>query len=230
MYVINNMQSHFTKYIILAIASTTCAQAAAGFAFTNPTRLYGITVANSSDSHTVNTTGYLFDSLALARTNDQGTTAVKMDHESTLGINIYKSATLINLKADLASPRSLLTGGATLFRNSFLVDQQTTIRISYQVINKGDIDSAYGLRLFGSNGTTLINESIFDNQSDSITLSLAPGAYILEDFTTMFGLAEEQVGDWTISTTMSMMIVPTPTTLALLAPATLFATRRRRAK
>ena len=223
------MQSHFTKYIILAIASTTCAQAAAGFAFTNPFRMYGMGIRGSTQILQIDgTTGYFSDSLALTLDNQFGTTSIKMDLESTLQDNIYKSATLINLQTDNLSPREELTGGSTLFFNTFTVDEQTTVRIAYTVENKNDIDSVYVLKLSGPGGTTLIDERIDSDQTGSYTLSLSPGSYLLEDSTIMQGLQPDQFGDWTINTTMSMMIVPTPSTLALLAPATLLITRRRR--
>lgn len=223
------MYTNTVSSFLLASVCLSCQSAHAGFAFDQPYRGYAVAITSGIDLQRTNTVfGHFQDSIYRAQSNDFGTTSVKMDVESTLNTNVYKSATFIRLRSSELSPRDQFTGGSTSFFNNFDVDVATTIQIAFQFIDNGTNENSYTLRLTDSIGNLLINEYFTDSHAGSFTLNLAAGKYLLEDASLMQGLNQNQSGTVTLSSTLSMNIVPAPSTLALLLPTTLIATRRRR--
>lgn len=220
-----------THAVVASLLAALAPLAQAGFAITDPVRIYGIGVTPGHEQlRTTTDAGYLRDSLFAKHTNPLGRTEVKLDYESLFQDNRYKSASLFQLEAQDQSPRHQATGGTAFLFSHLAFDQTTTIKIVYSVRDDSEqLDAAYILRLSSdSSDDVYLDERITDTQTRAITLTLAAGSYTLEDSTILGGLTTDHSGLWKFSTSLNISVVPAPAPLALLAPAGLFAARRRR--
>ena len=200
----------------------TCS-AHAGFVVTDQFRLYGVGVSQGSQT-TINyqDQGYYRDSLIRS---GAGATA-KLNHESLIDDDAYKSTNSMSL---YGTPRVENSGGLAFSVADLYVESSTMVRISFDVEIVEGIDSYHSFVL----ENTSISETIYmlearESMSGSVLLTLEPGNYNLAD-STINAIREPNIsGYWSIRSVVSMIVVPTPSTLALLTPAALFATRRRR--
>jgi len=220
------------KCTVIASAAILLAtsQTKAGFVVTDQFRLYGCGVTQGSQT-TVDhrERGYHRDLLINTSSNGNGRTSAKIEHESLIENDVYKSKNLINLTAGFGTPRVEGAGGLAISSVQLVVDKITTVRINYEIDIQSGINSSH---LFALENES-INQEIFllnalESQSGSVLLTLDPGQYSISDFISHTSNEPGVAGDWTMQSLISMTVVPAPSTLALLAPAGLIATRRRR--
>jgi len=152
----------------------------------------------------------------------------KATNESIVEGSLYKSSTEHYISSLAPSPPMPLGGSLMISYASFNVTKNTTISIYHELTGTLLEDDSFVLELLR-----------VDNESDIFYLSgsplttrsvihLEPGSYRFSQSSELFGLGQSTPGSRLIMSTVSITVVPSPATSALLAPATLFITRRRR--
>lgn len=160
--------------------------------------------------------------------NEFGATVAKISHESVMNPNLFKSTTFVSTNSVLGSPIDDHTGSGILSRLEFTLSHRTTFELSYWTIDESSLDDLFTMRIDDALENTLLSIEEHTQSAGRHIITLDAGNYLIYDQTELRHPGPDNFGDWHFASSYTLRIVPTPSTLAPLFAATLFATRRRR--
>ena len=221
----------YTKAVssfLLASACLTNQSALAGIAWTDATHQLGAAVADQSMSNSYQGVGYFARAAYISEHNDQGTTTAKVEHESLTRDSLIKSTSTFSLHSVVGSPTSPIAGSS--INNSFMfsLTSRTTFELLYTAIDQSQIIDRFNLNISSAAGASHFTLSESRQAQGSLRLTFDAGDYIINETSGITALANANPGRWSYSTSFTLSVVPSPSTLAAIAPLGLIATRRRR--
>ena len=215
--------------ILTTIFCLAAPNARAGLIFTDQFRLYGGGVNQANQSLLdFQETGYFRDVVTHSSANANGRSRIKLEHESVIDTNVFKSTTLQHISLGNGTPRIPETGSLLLIVAHFLVEETTTLRVAYDIGVDAGIHSKVEFHLGTDTGENAFALDIDHSTTGSTTITLEPGAYEIFHSLIQNQTPSEISGVWNNLSTISLSVVPTPTTLAAITPLGILATRRRR--
>lgn len=172
--------------------------------------------------------GYLDRSLAVAETNDAGTTVAKVNHESLINTRLIKSTTILTLRSTPGSPAAPTSSASITSRFGFDLFNTTTFELLYRTEDRSRTNNLFSLSLTNAAGDTHL-QVIESRQAHSTRLvTLDAGRYFLNEASIISGIAPNTPGRSSFSTTYTFQPVPAPAPLSTLAAPALLLSRRRR--
>lgn len=214
--------------IITAIAyGTTTANA--GIQWESSTRFLAAGNNVEFDLEILEHTGAAEFSVGVGMNHPNSRASIKVTNDSMIGSNTYKNTSTYHLQNGPTNSGREDSGASSNLSSVFTINQTTTIQI-HSVIS--------GFFQPTRDGYRIIIENIDDNLTvlelntpptvSAGTLELSAGSYRFRELHEMIGVdtIHPQMRSFGVFTTIT--VVPTPSTLAMLSPIGLLATRRRR--
>ena len=160
---------------------------------------------------------------------DTGSTYAKVENDFRIENTIYKSETNLQVRtyqtsADILDAGGFLNGGSTL-----TLTERTTFRIEHQFSGSFTDRDEYIVSLTNNATDTEVFSLDAPPASEYSFITLDAGQYTLVENYSIAGTIIPEPRTRSMYSYLAFNVVPAPASLALIAPAGLLATRRRRA-